>query len=246
MKPFLILQLRKLDAAANDEFRAFLKYGNLKESEVHRVRMESESFGNLDPLNYSGIIVGGGPSNVSDEEERKPAFQKRFEAELDKLYEKIFEHDIPYLGSCYGLGSIVRFAGGKVSKANYSEDVGAVEIQLNEEGRQDPLLSGLSDSFIALVGHKEACQSVPEGAILLGSSATCPVQIIRFGKNIYALQFHCELDAQGIAERIHHYKHHGYFDPEEADELIVKTKDLKLEAPHIILHRFVERYKDSK
>ena len=245
-KPFLILQLRPLDAAADDEYKAFLTYGNLADSQVHRVRMERESIAALDPANYSGVIVGGGPSNVSDDEANKPAFQLRFESELNKLYDKIFEQDIPYLGSCYGLGSMVRYAGGLVSKERYSEDVGAVEIRLNKQGKSDSLLSGLPDSFIALVGHKEACQGVPEGGVLLGSSATCPVQIVRFGKNMYATQFHCELDAEGITKRIQYYKHHGYFDPEQADELIALTKDLKLEAPHLILKRFVERYKYNK
>jgi len=40
---------------------------------------------------------------------------------------------------------------------------------------------------------------------LLAGSEGCPVQMVRFRKNIYATQFHCELDAQGIAERIRYY-----------------------------------------
>ncbi|MEN8251140.1 MAG: glutamine amidotransferase [Bacteroidota bacterium] len=243
MKPFLILQLRELDGAADDEFAAFLKYGNLIESEVHRIRMEQDSIADLDPLDYSGVVVGGGPSNVSDNEESKPPFQQRFEMELDKLYEKIFEYDIPYLGSCYGLGSIVRFAGGLVSKEQYSEDVGTTEIQLNKQGMLDPLLLGLPDSFTALCGHKEACQTVPEGAVVLGSSEACPVQIIRFKQHIYATQFHCELDSEGIGKRIEYYKYHGYFEPEFADELIAKTSSITVDVPPIMLQRFVEKFR---
>ena len=84
-----------LDEAADNEFEAFLKYGNLAESEVMRIRMEKESFADVDPTDFAGIIVGGGPSNVSDEEINKPAYQLRFEKELDSLYEGIFEKDIP-------------------------------------------------------------------------------------------------------------------------------------------------------
>ena len=243
MKPFLILQLRELDEAANGEFRAFLDYGGLQQADVQRIRMESESLSTINPLDYSGIIIGGGPSNVSDAEDIKPEFQRRFESELAMLYEVVFAHDIPFLGSCYGLGSIIKYAGGTVSKENYSEEVGATQIKLNENGIQDPLLTGLDDSFIALCGHKEACQVLPAEATLLASSDACPVQLIRFKKNIYATQFHCELDVKGIIDRIQYYKHHGYFNPESADDLIAKIKDLNVVVPPLILRRFVDRYK---
>ena len=42
MKPFLLLQLRPIDQASDKEFEAFLKYGELKEEDVVRIRMEKE------------------------------------------------------------------------------------------------------------------------------------------------------------------------------------------------------------
>ena len=243
MKPFLLLQLRALDGAADSEFKAILKYGKLEETEVHRIRMEKESFKGLDPRNFAGIIVGGGPANVSDKEGEKPAHQKRYEKELEYLYEVILECDVPYLGICYGFGSIVKYTGGSVSKGRYSEDVGHTTIQLTDEGKRDPMLEGLPDSFTAFCGHKEACQGMPVGGELLAGSEGCPVQMVRFRKNIYATQFHCELDAQGIAERIRYYKHHGYFEPASAEALIANTRDVVAEVPQRILKRFVERYR---
>ena len=76
MKPFLILQLRPEDEASDNEFSAFLKYGGLTEKEVHRIRMEKESIPNIDLNEYSGIILGGGPSNVSDKVEIKKEYEK--------------------------------------------------------------------------------------------------------------------------------------------------------------------------
>ncbi|QCK15202.1 glutamine amidotransferase [Mangrovivirga cuniculi] len=242
MKPFLILQLRVIDEAADQEFEAILKYGGLERNEVVRIRMEKESFNDLNACDFAGIIVGGGPSNVSDEADKKPDFQKRFENELEKLYATIIENDLPFFGTCYGLGSMVKYAGGKVSKEKYSEPVGYTKIYLNDEGRGDPLFTGLPDSFIGFCGHKEACQTIPAGAVLLGSSDSSPVQIIRMKQNIYALQFHCELDGPGMAKRIVYYKNHGYFDPEESKQMITKYQKVKTEIPHKILKRFVERY----
>jgi GMP synthase (glutamine-hydrolysing) len=242
MKPFLILQLRPLDAAADSEFQAFLKYGGLGADEVNRVRMERESIKDIKVLDYSGIIVGGGPSNISDPPEIKPDYQVRFERELSLLYSQIFEHDVPYLGSCYGLGSCVDYLGGRVSKERYAEAVGQVMIHLNEDAQSDPIFNGLPQQFAALAGHKEACQWVPEGGVLLGSSKDCPIQIVRFKQHIYATQFHTELDVTGIIERIHYYKHHGYFDPKKADALIERMEPLEITVPQKILKRFVDRF----
>ncbi len=240
----MILQLRELDVAADDEFEAFLRYGGLGKPEVKRVRMELESFSGLDPRDFSGVLVGGGPSNVSDHMEQKPGYQLRFEKELDELLDKIFEYDTPYLGSCYGLGAMMKHAGGVISKENYSEPVGFVEVTLTEEGKNDPLLQDVDSRFEALCGHKEACQDLPDDIELLGSSSTCPIQLVRYKKNVYATQFHCELDSSGIAVRIKAYKNHGYFKPEEASQLIERTKNVVAHVPQTILRRWVDKYRD--
>ncbi len=233
-----------MDGPADGEFADFLKYGGLKESEVRRIRIEKESIANINPSDYSAIILGGGPSNISDDENLKPDYQKRFENELKAIYPQIFENDIPFMGSCYGFGSIAAFAGATISKEKYSEEVGFIEVNFTEQSKSDSLLKDLPKSFTAFCGHKEACQNVPNGAVLLASSETCPVQMIRFGQNIYATQFHCELDAEGIATRIRYYKNHGYFEPHAADELIKKTKNVITAEAQLILRRFVERYRD--
>lgn len=243
MKPFLILQLRPIDLASDDEFSAFLQYGGLAEHEVHRVRMEKEGIPEINLGDYSGIILGGGPSNVSDEEEKKHGYQKRLEVDLNRLFDKIFEKDFPIFGNCYGIGALLKYQGGKVSKEKYSEGIGPVEIELTEAGKNDELLTGLPVKFIAYVGHKEACQTIPTDATLLARSNNCPIQMIRFGKNIYATQFHTELDADGICLRINIYKNHGYFSPIDAETLIKNTKNYHVTVPSMILNKFIQKYK---
>lgn len=80
----------------------------------------------------------------------------------------------------------------------YSEPVGAADVRMTEAGRADPLLSGFPDCFRVLLGHKEACDDVPLGAILLLTADRCPVQMIRVGRNVYATQFHPEADPGGL------------------------------------------------
>lgn len=244
MKPFLLLQHRYLDEASDNEYEAVLQYGKLEPEELVRVRMEQQSISHINPLDYSGIITGGGPANVSDAEEEKSPTQLRFEEEMNALYHTIFEHDLPYLGMCYGMGSVTRYLGGEVSKQRFSEPVGSVQIHL-EQPVSDPILEDVPSSFSAFVGHKESCQKLPDGAVLLASSATCPVQMIRCKQHIYATQFHPELDVSGIILRIRCYKDHGYFKPDEAESLIDSVKNEVIQYPQKILENFVRRYKDD-
>jgi GMP synthase (glutamine-hydrolysing) len=243
MKPFLILQLRPIDLASDDEFAAFLQYGGLTENEVHRVRMEKEGIPEINLGDYAGIILGGGPSNVSDDEDKKQDYQKRFEAELIGLLDKVFEEDFPLLGNCYGFGALLKYQGGVVSKEKYSEGIGGFEIELTEDGKRDKLLKGLPDKFNAYGGHNEACQTLPGGAVLLAKSDNCPVQMIRFGKNIYATQFHTELDTDGIILRIKIYKNHGYYLPKDAEKVIKNARNYQVTFPFMILSQFIQSYK---
>ena len=113
---------------------------------------------------------------------------------------------------------------------------------MTDKGRKDPLLEGLPQTWNALVGHKEAVQALPEGAVHLVASGPCPFQMIRAGRNVYATQFHPEADADVFAERIRVYGDRGYFAPEEAQALTEACFAAEVTQPERILRRFVERY----
>ena len=205
--------------------------------------MEQKGIPEIRLSDYSGVILGGGPSNVSDTDHKKYPYQKIFEPQLNKLLDAIFESDFPFLGTCYGIGALVKHQNGIVSQEKYAEAVGVVDIKLTEAAKQDFLTTGLPPVFKAFGGHKEACQFAPKGAVLLAGSDTCPFQMFRFKNNIYATQFHTELDAQGMTVRIEVYKNHGYFSPGDAEKLIQDVKASKVIYPGMILRKFVEKYK---
>jgi len=242
MKPFLMLQLRPDDYDASGELAAVMKYGNLKDEDILAVRMEKEGVKNINLDDYSGVIMGGGPSNVSDAHEQKTEEQKRFEADLVPILNEIIEKDIPFMGICYGLNILATYLNGEVSKEKFTENVGGVDLMLTDESKGDPLTKGLPTQFRTFVGHKEACQDLPKDCVLLASSKTCPVQMIRHKKNIYACQFHPELDVEGIIVRINIHKFNGYFPPEEANPLIEEVKKEKIVHPHAIMERFIKLY----
>lgn len=244
MKPFLILQLRPETEAADNEFAAFLDKGGLDAKDVHRIRLDQKDLPErLDLADYGGVIVGGGPGCVSDDPATKDPLEKKIEDEIMALMPEICGRDLPFLGCCYGIGILgYHLAPGIVSKAAYGEPVGAVACSLTQAGRDDPLLAGLPERFHAFVGHKEAVQALPPGAVNLVRSGPTPFQMLRFGQNVYATQFHPEADAQGFETRIRIYKHRGYFPPETADALIEKVHGQDVRFPELILRNFVARY----
>ncbi|MBV2358228.1 glutamine amidotransferase [Thalassococcus sp. CAU 1522] len=240
MARFLLLQLRPETEASDDEYRAFLDKGGLRGDQVHRVRLDREDLpAGLDVADYAGVIVGGGPGCVSDAPADKSPVEARIEAACLSLMPRITRDDVPFLGCCYGIGILAHHLGAEVSKARYGEPVGAVDCRVTAP---DPLLDGLPERFAAFVGHKEAVQALPEGAVQLLASDPCPFQMIRHGRNVYATQFHPEADAAVFETRIRVYGGRGYFAPEEADGLIAMCRAADVVWPARILRNFVARY----
>lgn len=241
MRPFLFLGTRAEDEVADGEYAAMLSFGGLREEELVRVRLEAEPLPAVDLDDWSGVIMGGGPYNVSDPDEKKSEVQHRVEKELRGLAERLVAADFPVLGACYGIGTFGTLAGGVVDRT-YGEPIGALPITLTDEGVADPLLGVLPREFMAFLGHKEAVRTLPRGAVLLASSATCPVHAFRIGRNVYATQFHPELDRAGIITRVRVYRHAGYFPPAELDELVGRLNLAEVSEPPRILANFVARY----
>ena len=115
-------------------------------------------------------------------------------------------------------------------------------VTVTSAGRDDPLFAEVPDVFDAYGGHKEAATALPAEAVCLASSPDCPVQAFRVRENVYATQFHPELDLDGIDTRIHVYKNHGYFAPESAEALKTEARQWDVRYPPTILRRFIERY----
>ena len=241
MRPFLFLGTRAEDEAADSEYAAILRCTGLAEGDVRRVRLEREELGPVALDDWSGILLGGGPFNVSDPVGEKSAVQCRAEAELARLAEQVVDADFPFLGACYGIGVLGGIRGGLVDRT-HGEPIGCVEVTLSDEGRADPLLADLPERFDVFLGHKEAVRRLPAGAVLLASSTTCPVQAFRLGEHVYATQFHPELDVEGLVLRIDTYREYGYFPPAQAQGFIDMARRSVVTEPPRMLATFVERY----
>lgn len=241
MKPFIIIQLRPEDETSDSEYKCFLKIGNLTPEQTFRIRAEQNGLPEIQLEDYSAILVGGSPFDITTPEDQKSEIQKKVEADFTKLLKKVVEADFPFMGCCSGNGLLGKHCGGKITR-KYPEPVSAVDLSLTPEAQKDPLVKDLPNTFRGLVGHKECCETLPPEATLLASSPTCPIQMFRIKQNIYATQFHPEADPEEFILRINTYKNHGYFPPEKAEELISALKDEQITETQKILRKFVEIY----
>jgi GMP synthase (glutamine-hydrolysing) len=68
------------------------------------------------------------------------------------------------------------------------------------------------------------------------------VQAFRVGRNVYATQFHPELDVAGMVTRVRVYQHMGYFPPDQVEELVARLMTAVVTEPGRVLANFVARY----
>ncbi len=243
-KPYLILQLRPEDDTADSELRKICQYGRIEPGRVRRIRLEREPDPEVDLRDYAAIIVGGSPFDLSTPADRKSELQVAIEGFFRRLLDEVIDRDFPFLGCCSGNGLLGNHLGAGIS-GKFGEDVGGIDIEITEAGREDPLLAGMPSVIRVLVGHKEACDETPPGSTLLASGRLCPVQMFRVGNNVYATQFHPEGDFEGFDVRINAYKHHGYFPPDAAEALSNRIRAEHTPEAHEILRRFVARYREQ-
>ena len=142
------------------------------------------------PQDYSALVVMGGPDSANDTSEK-------MRLELQRIKEAL-SLNIPYLGICLGLQTLVKAAGGKVVKSPLKE-VGfkgpqekPFVVNLTPDGKSDGLFKGLGDNFRVFQLHGETVELTPE-IKLLGKGEFCQNQIVKVGANAYGLQCHFEL-----------------------------------------------------
>lgn len=151
-----------------------------------------------DPCNYKALVALGGPQSANDE---TPEMQ----LQLQRIREALHE-EIPFLGICLGIQTLVKAGGGKVVKSPVKE-IGFIDheghgyrMEVTEAGKQDPLFAGLGNSFSVFQLHGETVELAASGMELLGTGKHCPVQAVRLGKNAYGLQCHFEVTREMLSE----------------------------------------------
>lgn len=228
--------------AADNEYESFLAQGGLSRNDLHHVPLEEVDF--LDSFaagDVSGIFIGGAPYDASTPEAAKTRTRLRAEEQVRELLAVALKEGIPLLATGFGLEVLAGYLGTKTSP-RFGEEPGAADVFLTAEGRQDPVLAGLPQTFTSFVGHTEGAVEVPAHATLLASSPDCPVQMIRVGANVYGTQFNPELDAERFAQRLSIYADAGYGEPGMIEDVVAEARSVE---PHVagrIIRNFASHF----
>jgi GMP synthase (glutamine-hydrolysing) len=140
--------------------------------------------------NYQGLIVLGGPMGVY-EADKYPHL-----ATEKELIECAVKKNLPVLGICLGAQLIANALGATVYP-NGIKEIGWYDLAPTADGKNDPLFHHLSATEKVFQWHGDTFD-LPNGAVHLASSPLCTNQAFRYGRNVYALQFHLEVDAKMI------------------------------------------------
>jgi GMP synthase (glutamine-hydrolysing) len=135
---------------------------------------------------YQGLVVLGGPMCV-DQSDRFPHLKYEIQ-----LIEQALKQDLPILGICLGAQLMAKTLGAWVGP-NREKEIGWYDLELTQEGRNDPVLRHLKEKEKIFQWHGDTF-TLPQGAVHLAASPTCTQQAFRYGKHAYGMQFHLEVD----------------------------------------------------
>jgi GMP synthase (glutamine-hydrolysing) len=135
---------------------------------------------------YAGLVVLGGPMNVDQIDE-----YPHLKTETEVIQEAV-RRGIPVLGICLGAQLIAKAMGAKVYPGTEKE-IGWYDLSVTEAARTDPLFAHLRPTERVFQWHGDTFD-IPAGAVRLASSPLFPNQAFRYRNNVYALQFHLEVD----------------------------------------------------
>lgn len=241
---FLLIATRDEGPVATSEYEMFQRLSGLDPDQLVHWRLDQDPLRDLDLAAWNGIILCGSPFDSLLPESHKSATQLRVEADLSALMDRLVERDFPFLGVCYGVGTLLGHQGGVIS-TKYGEEISAPRISLTPAGRSDPITAGMPEQFHAYVGHKEACEVLPEQAQLLATTESCPVQMFKVGNNLYGTQFHPELDWPALHLRILAYAQSGYYPEAEQERIISQCRATDVSPAHRLIANFVQMYAQS-
>ncbi len=144
---------------------------------------------------YDGLIVLGGPMNC-DQSDRHPHLATEIE-----LIRQSIDAGKPVLGICLGAQMIARALGAHVTR-NKRKEIGWYELNPTVAGSDDPLFSHFDERQMIFQWHGDTFD-IPRGATHLATSPDCQNQAFRYNDNVYALQFHLEVDEPMIQRWLH-------------------------------------------
>jgi GMP synthase-like glutamine amidotransferase len=135
------------------------------------------------PDGFDAVLVFGGRMNVGEEADN-PWLDDEYE-----LLRAWVAEEKPLLGVCLGGQTLAHATGGRVARAPRWH-AGFYEVELSEEGRDDPVLGVLPSRFDALLANAYQFEPPADAARL--AATVDQLQAFRIGRRAWGVQFHPE------------------------------------------------------
>ena len=131
-------------------------------------------------FNPKGIILSGSPESVE--------LSINFRAP-----EMIFTLNIPILGICYGMQTMAKQLGGRVTSAMHSE-FGYAKLTTKKDSRLFKDIYDQKDSLDVWMSHGDQVEKLPKGFKVIASSTNCAIAAMEDNQHqFYGVQFHPEV-----------------------------------------------------
>lgn len=233
-KPRFLLVEARLDPKMQEhELKCLIRAGGLQRSDFDILDVTRESFdlGLLDQ--YNAVFIGG-TGDFSVAQDRPDWFEP-----LVGWTQGLLQMGKPTLGLCYGFHLMAHAVGGEVMTRPDLEETGTFEVTLTDEGKRDPILDCLPETFLAQQGHHDVVMSMPSEYLRLAESERCRWQAFRHSeKPFYGLQFHPELGRSDFMDRMVAYAASYASTPEVFEKIDKQVQETKNDA---VIAAFLQR-----
>ena len=132
------------------------------------------------------VILTGSHSMVTHEES--------WSLEVEKWLPKLIKDEVPLLAICYGHQLLAKSLGGVSGYHENGIEIGSVDINLEENAKDDEIFSKLQNNFKAHTIHSQTVIELPKNATRLAFNNHDKNHAYRVGNCAWGVQFHPEFD----------------------------------------------------
>ncbi|MDD5271459.1 MAG: glutamine amidotransferase [Methylovulum sp.] len=178
----------------------------------------------------SAVIITGSHAMVTE--------QAAWMQEVEAWLAQVLARSVPVLGICFGHQLLAHAMAGQVAYHPHGQEIGTVAVTLTETGKQDKLLGGLPEVFLAQASHAQTVSVLPAHALRLAGNPFEANHAFRLGENAWGVQFHPEFSADimqaYVSEEEAELREEG-FDTDTLQTAIAETP-----AAYALLARFMD------
>ncbi len=189
MKKLYIIKCGSTFDSIKNDFKDFEHWiiDKFENKDKNIVIINAQENEKLPTLTKNDAVILTGSHNMVTHEEL-------WSLEVEKWLPKLIENEIPVLAICYGHQLLAKSLGGISGYHENGIEIGSVDINLEENAKDDEIFSKLQNSFKAHTIHSQTVIELPKNATRLAFNNHDKNHAFRVGNCAWGVQFHPEFD----------------------------------------------------